>query len=204
MATDVVEETDVTPDTQTETPTEAPAPEATEVSEDDVKSHPTYKELQEKSEAHEQDAKTAEGRLKKANEEKNRYKKALVDEEEVEPEEKEETPSVGFTQKDKDDLKWEIKNQNKIDLAQEEYESYREKGMNSPDALRLAHLDKGITEENVSEHLRQSESSVPGGNVHRDDKPEIPESVRKDMEIWGYSEETYLENKDALAAVKRR
>ena len=137
---------------------------------------------------------------KKLKEENERLKKIALGEKEEKIEEK----KPEYLTKDEFNtvVKFELSNQDKIQLNSEGYESYKEKGYSPQDSLRLAHLDKGITSDTMADHLRQSQSSQGSASTDRSDAKVVPPEVREDMKKWGYSEETYLKNKDNV--LKRR
>ena len=162
-----------------------------EITDDLIKSHPLYQDLEKKHSA------ARKGLDDKAKEVK-RLKQAIVDDEPEAQEEKVEE-AKGFTQDEKDLLKWEIKNQDKIDLASEEFEKYRSKGYQPEDALRLALDDKGISKTNLPEHLRQISSGVPGATVNRESVSDVTDKEREWMKEYGYSEETLKAHKKLKA-----
>ena len=164
----------------------------------DAKGHPKVKELEEAlSQEKERSSLLHKGLTDKAAEVK-RLKTALVGEEEEVKEEKVEE-STKFTEDEKTLLKWEIKNQDKIDLVTEEYEKYRSEGVKEKIALRLALDDKGITKSNISEHMRQISAGQPAASVDREPASDITPEERKRMEIFGYSEETLVAHKKLQA-----
>jgi len=178
---------DVPEETSTEEVTEETQQEPLEITDDDIKSHPLYQDLEKKHSA------ARKGLDDKAKEVK-KLKHLIVDDT---PEEKEEVveQSTAFTVEEKELLKWEIKNQDKIDLCQEDYDEYVTQGVSPKLSLRLALQDKGITDSNISDHLRQISSGQPDVSVNREAASDITEEERKDMEMWGYSEETLKRQK---------
>jgi hypothetical protein len=168
--------------------------------EDDVKSHPLYQEAKKReSDARKKmDESTIEA--KKLRSEIARLK-TLAGEEEEDKEEKKETPAY-LTKDEYERGKFEIMNSEKISLNEDGYKSYLEKGYDPSDALRLSHLDKGITQENMSEHMRQAQSSQSGQKVDRSGGEIVSPEEEETMKLWGFSKETYLKHKDAV--LKRR
>jgi|CXWL01.1.fsa_nt_gi hypothetical protein len=124
------------------------------ISADLIKSHPTVKELETKLAATEQDAKTWKGRLEKANESLNPK--------ETKPEEKKTEPQFVT----REEL-WERDNSKKIILAGDDYKQNLTQGMKPEVALEYALLKKGITAQNIGEHLRQAETSSAPSTVDR-------------------------------------
>lgn len=119
-------------------------------------------EMASKLAATEQQLSEWRGRAETRAEEINRLKKAIVGEETTTPSAPQTVTSEDLTHME-DRMRWEIKHEQEIDLARPEYEKYIQKGYKREDALRLAHMDKGLIQ-NPSEHVRQqSHSSVPSG-----------------------------------------
>jgi hypothetical protein len=141
-------------------PADGTTPPADPSTQDDpIRSHPLYKELEEKHSA------ARKGLDDKAKELK-RIKTALLNDEPVSPAP---TAPKSDAQKMKEDIVWEMRNEEKISLASKEYESYVADGIPRDKALKLALLDKGITDDkSLSEHLRQQASSAPPSGVNRD------------------------------------
>lgn len=133
------------------------------------------------------------GRLKKVEEENKRLKKALVDEEETPAPKPVSTPvtsdSIEAMEKR---LRWELKHEDEIALAEDEYNSYRKKNYSEKDSLRLAHLDKGIAPSNLSEHLRQKATASAPSTVDRTQGAPIEgasESIVRRLKAQGRSDD---------------
>lgn len=129
--------------------------------------------------------------------EENAKLKKLALGEEVE-EETEDQPDYLTKAEFNNVVKFEISNEDSISLNQEGYDDYRSKGYSPQDSLRLAHLDKGITSDNMSDHLRQSQSSQGDSSVDRSDVKVVSPEKQAELKKWGISEETYLDNKNTV------
>jgi len=109
----------------------------------------------------------------------------------------------------KDDLalnKFEILNAERIALAQEEYDAYKEEGIKPTLALKLGLLDKGITDDKkLAEHLRQTEVASAPSAVDRsgDDPDEFSKEDRERAKNFQYDLETRKEHRDFVEGRKR-
>lgn len=157
------------------------------ITDEQVKSHPLFLEAK-KREAE------ARKKMDEAAIENKRLKAAVVGEE---PKEEESKPQY-ITKDALEQAKWEIAHEKEIDLAAEEYRSYLSSGYKPKDALRLAHLDKGIRSENP----KVGGTAQPGATVDRSPTEDISPEVQEDMRQFGYSKETYLKYKDMVLGKK--
>lgn len=125
------------------------------------------------------DAAEWRGRAEARAEEINRLKKALIDEEDPKPEPKPAT--TNDIQSVKDELRWELKNEKEIDLANKngKFDEYR-KTHDAPTALKLALFDEGITNTaNAAESMRQQSAAAPNAGVDRTNHASPVEGISK-------------------------
>ena len=185
-------------DEATQPEVNAPSPdvsthqETPEITDDLVKSHPLFQELEKKH------AEARKG-MDHANIKMRKLEKSLKEDNGDDTKEEKAPDDIDDW---KNLVKWELSHSDDIAVAEEEYETYKSKGYSKEDSLRLAHLDKGIT--HAPSEDRKSTPTTGGATVNRDLKPSIPDDARKDMAIWGYSEETYLKHKDEIDKMRRR
>jgi len=119
------------------------------------------------------------------------------DDEEPDPSKDQDTP---VTKSDLDVLRFETANAQRIGLATEEYSQYRSEGLAPERALKLALVDKGITDDkSLAEHLRQQKaSSAPSATDRSGDPEDVSPDVQERMKRFNYSKETYLKYRNQV------
>lgn len=174
--------------------TAAPAHQSTpELSDDDVLSHPKYKELEEKHSAARKGMDESNLTKKQLQAELAKYK--MLAGEEEKPTKEEEKPSF-VTREELEERAWELAHTKDLELyADDQYEKDIEEGVPRTKALQYAKLryEKGPSDIQVK---RQQAMSSQGSTSTRDlENIDITDQDRKDMKLWGFSEETLLKHK---------
>lgn len=146
-----------------------------------AKAHPEVADLKEKHAAARQGMDKANLKLKK-----------------IKSEDDESEPDSTLKDELKNEVVWEIKNENTISLANKNglYDKYVAEGKTRQDALKLALFDEGITNSAAkSESMRQAQASSPTPGIDRSSAEEATAEEKLQMEQWGYSLDTLRKHK---------
>lgn len=121
------------------------------------------------------------GRAEKRAEEVNRYKRALLGEDEPQKESEPELANKSDLEALKNDIRWELKNESQISIADQngKYSEYISQGLSKDVALKLALFDEGITN-NADSSLRQAKVAAPPAGLDRTDSVSPIDGLPKD------------------------